>query len=237
MVFVWDKNRKPLMPTTPKRARLLLDRGRARIYCFRPFTIILIDRTVEESELQPLELKLDPGSKVTGAALVRPVETETGEPELKVVGLFEQEHRGEQIKKKMEQRSNYRRRRRSANLRYRKKRFNNRRKPDGWLSPSIRHRVDSTANFVAKIMKLAPVTALIVETVRFDTQKMVNSGISGIEYQQGELAGFEVREYLLEKWGRKCAYCGSENVPLEVEHIIPRAKGGTDRVSNLALAS
>jgi hypothetical protein len=85
-------------------------------------------------------------------------------------------------------------------------------------------------------MKLVPVTALIVETVRFDTQKMVNPEISGALYQQGELAGYEVREYLLEKWGRKCSYCGAENVPLEVEHISPMGKGGSDRVSNLALA-
>jgi hypothetical protein len=75
-----------------------------------------------------------------------------------------------------------------------------------------------------------------MELVRFDTQKMLNPEISGVEYQQGELAGYEVREYLLEKWGRKCAYCGADNVPLQVEHIQPKAKGGTDRVSNLTLA-
>jgi len=65
---------------------------------------------------------------------------------------------------------------------------------------------------------------------------MQNPEISGIEYQQGELQGYEVREYLLEKWGRKCAYCKVENVPFQVEHIISSARGGTDRVSNLAIA-
>jgi len=72
--------------------------------------------------------------------------------------------------------------------------------------------------------------------VRFDTQKMQNSEVSGVEYQQGVLAGYEVREYLLEKWGRKCAYCGAENVPLEIEHIQPKSKGGSNRVSNLTIA-
>jgi hypothetical protein len=113
------------MPTTPKRARLLLDRGRARVYRIRPFTIIIIDRTAQESELQPLKLKLDPGSKTTGAALVREeAPDEPSEPpKVKVVELFEINHRGAQIKKKLDQRRAYRRRRRSANLRYRKKRF------------------------------------------------------------------------------------------------------------------
>ena len=75
-----------------------------------------------------------------------------------------------------------------------------------------------------------------MELVKFDTQKLQNPEISGVEYQQGELFGYEVREYLLEKWGRKCVYCGQENVPLEVEHIVPIASGGSNRISNLTLA-
>ena len=65
---------------------------------------------------------------------------------------------------------------------------------------------------------------------------MQNPEISGVEYQQGELQGYELREYLLEKWGRKCAYCGKKDIPLEIEHIIPKSRGGTDRVSNLTIA-
>ena len=75
-----------------------------------------------------------------------------------------------------------------------------------------------------------------MELVRFDTQLIGNPEISGEEYQQGTLAGYEVREYLLYKWGRKCTYCERENIPLQIEHIAPRAKGGTNRVSNLCLA-
>ena len=75
-----------------------------------------------------------------------------------------------------------------------------------------------------------------MELVKFDLQKMENSEISGVEYQQGTLAGYEVREYLLEKWGRQCAYCGMKDVTLQIEHIHPRAKLGTDRISNLTLA-
>jgi len=75
-----------------------------------------------------------------------------------------------------------------------------------------------------------------MELVKFDTQVMQNPEISGVEYQQGELMGYEVREYLLEKWGRKCAYCGATNMPLEIEHIIPKSRGGSNRASNLTLA-
>ena len=75
-----------------------------------------------------------------------------------------------------------------------------------------------------------------MELVRFDMQKIQNPEISGVAYQQGELMGYEVREYLLEKWDRTCAYCGKTDIPLEIEHIVPKSKGGSNRVSNLALA-
>ncbi len=64
---------------------------------------------------------------------------------------------------------------------------------------------------------------------------MMNPEISGFLYQQGTLQGYEVREYLLEKWARKCAYCDKTGVPLQIEHIHPKSKGGSNRVSNLTL--
>ena len=75
-----------------------------------------------------------------------------------------------------------------------------------------------------------------MELVKFNTQAMENPEITGIEYQQGTLYGYEVREYLLEKWGRQCVYCGATNVPLEIEHINARSKSQDDRVCNLTLA-
>ncbi len=85
-------------------------------------------------------------------------------------------------------------------------------------------------------MRFAPLGAIAVDNVRFDTQKLVNPEISGVEYQQGDLFGYEVRGYLLEKWGRRCAYCGQANVPLQIEHITPKSRGGSNRASNLTLA-
>jgi len=90
--------------------------------------------------------------------------------------------------------------------------------------------------WVARLAKWCPIGAISMELVKFDTQLMQNAEISGMLYQQGTLEGYEVREYLLEKWQRACAYCGAKDVPLEVEHIVPRSRHGSDRVSNLTLA-
>jgi len=240
-VFVLDRRKKPLMPCSEKRARLLLKRGRARVHRLVPFTIRLVDREQEDCALQPVRLKLDPGSKATGVALVREsqeVDADTGEVQRSAHVLFlaELAHRGHAIRDALGQRAAFRRRRRCANLRYRQPRFDNRTRRHGWLAPSLQHRVDTIMSWVRRLCRWAPVTALSQELVRFDTQALQNPEISGVEYQQGSLFGYEVREYLLQKWGRKCAYCDAENVPLEVDHIHPRSKGGSDRVSNLALA-
>ena len=97
-------------------------------------------------------------------------------------------------------------------------------------------RVFNVETWVKRLRALCPITAISMELVRFDLQKMENPEITGKQYQQGTLAGYEVRELLLEKWGRACSYCGKQDVPLQVEHIVARANGGTNRVSNLALA-
>lgn len=229
-VFVLDKQKKPLMPCSEKRARKLLESGRARVHKLYPFTIRLVDRKAEDSKFQPVKIKIDPGSKTTGIALVRESESTT-----RVLNLIELDHRGQRIKDALTARRQMRRRRR-GNLRYRAPRFLNRTKPKGWLAPSLQHRVDTTISWVERLRCFTPVTSIAQELVRFDMQQIENPEISGIEYQQGSLARYEAREYLLEKWGRECAYCGAKDTPLQVEHIHPKAKGGSDRISNLTLA-
>jgi 5-methylcytosine-specific restriction endonuclease McrA len=231
-VFVLDKKKKPLMPCSEKRARLLLERKKAVVHRMAPFTIRLKERV--GGETQPVRIKLDPGSKTTSLAVVREEETD-GEITAHVLFLSELAHRGGKIRDRLAARRAFRRRRRSA-LRYRKPRFLNRTKPEGWLAPSLRHRVETTLLWVERFRKLALVTGLSQELVRFDLQRMETPEISGVEYQQGTLAGYEVREYLLEKWGRTCAYCGAKDVPLEIDHIHPRSRGGSNRIANLTLA-
>jgi len=259
-VFVLDKNKQPLMPCHPARAREMLKKGKAAVFRRYPFTIILKER--EGGAVQPLQTKIDPGSQTTGIALIG--DFTRGK---QVIWGAELHHRGKTIKKTLTDRLAIRRSRRNRKTRYRKARFNNRHPAkcvccgrnakhgsrycgpcqktrnyvdNGYrqrcLPPSLQSRVENTLTWVKRICRFAPATALSLELVRFDTQKLQNPEISGIEYQQGELAGYEIREYLLEKWGRKCAYCGKEGVPLEIEHIVPKSRGGTDRISNLTLA-
>jgi 5-methylcytosine-specific restriction endonuclease McrA len=90
--------------------------------------------------------------------------------------------------------------------------------------------------WIERLRRLVPVGAISQELVRFDTQLMEHPEITGTEYQQGELAGYELREYLLEKFGRQCAYCGAKGGPLQVEHIVPKTRGGSNRASNLTIA-
>src|ERR671935_788583 len=189
-VFVLDKRKKPLMPCSEKRARLLLERGKAVVHRRYPFTIRLKERG--GGAVQAVRLKLDPGAQTTGVALVR--EDADGQH---VLHLAEIAHRGPTIRKRLVQRAAFRRRRRSAHLRYRARRFANRRRSKGWLPPSLQSRVESTAAWVRRYRRLAPVASISVEHVRFDTQLMQKPNIAGVEYQQGELAGYEVREYLL----------------------------------------
>src|SRR5262245_20553159 len=166
---------------------------------------------------------------MTGLAIIQ---EQTGE----AVWAAELTHRGQMIRDALLARRSVRRNRRQRKTRYRPRRFLNRRRPANWLPPRLVHRIETTLTWVGRLRRFCPIAALSQELVRFDTQLMQNAEISGVEYQQGELAGYEVREYLLEKWNRRCAYCGTTSVALQVEHIVPRSRGGSDRVSNLTLA-
>ncbi|MDJ0534540.1 MAG: RNA-guided endonuclease IscB [Xenococcaceae cyanobacterium MO_207.B15] len=225
-VFLIDQNKQPLNPVSPKRARKLLAQNKAAVFRRYPFTLI-IKKVIDCPITRPLTIKLDPGSITTGIALL---------DEDKVIWVAELSHRGQQIKDDLESRARLRRGRRNRQTRYRQPRFNNRKRADGWLAPSLLHRVQTITTWVKKLMRYAPIDNCVMELVRFDTQRMQNGEISGIEYQQGELAGYEIREYLLEKWGRKCVYCNAVDTRLQVEHIVPHSKNGSNRISNLTLA-
>lgn len=224
-VFVLDTNRKPLAPCRPITARKLLEAGKAAVFRMYPFTIILNKEV--PGDVTQSQLKIDPGSKTTGLAIL------TGSA---LVFCAELAHRGSQIRDGLTSRRQLRRGRRSRHTRYRQPRFLNRTRPEGWLAPSLQHRVETIDTWVQRFRRYCAIGSISQELVRFDMQKLQNPEISGVEYQQGALFQYEVREYLLEKWGRQCAYCGAENTPLEVEHIEPRSRGGSNRVSNLTLA-
>jgi 5-methylcytosine-specific restriction endonuclease McrA len=220
-VFVLDAKKHPLNPVHPGRARLLLSSGQAAVFRRYPFTIIL-KREVTSPTVEPLRLKIDPGSKVTGIAIVHDASGE-------VIWTAELTHRGQAIKKALDDRRMLRRGRRQRHTRYRQSRFANRRRKSGWLSPSLESRMTNILTWVQRLMRFCPVAAISQEIAKFDTQAMQNPEISGVEYQQGELAGYELREYLLAKWDRTCAYCGAKDVPLQVEHILYDGTRNLDR--------
>lgn len=225
MVLVLSNTKKPLMPCTPKRARLLLNQKKAAVYRVYPFTIILKNRS--DGIIQPMELKVDPGSRTTGITLIA---------NRKVVFAANLSHRGYLIVEALRKRGDVRKNRRNRNTRYRAAKFDNKKKGKGWLPPSILSRVYNIATWTKRLAKFSPISKCAMESAKFDTQKMENNSISGIEYQQGALYNCTVREYLLEKWGHKCAYCDRNDVKLETEHIICKARGGTNRASNLILS-
>ncbi len=227
-MFVLDTQRRPLDPVHPGHARRLLTQGKAAVLRRFPFTIILKDPGHPAKE-RPLRIKVDPGARTTGIAIV---DDASGA----VVFAAELTHRGEAITTALDARRTVRRSRRKRHTRYRQPRYANRRRKKGWIAPSLSSRVANILTWVKRLMRRCPIAALSLELVKFDLQQMEQPEISGVHYQQGTLAGYEVREYLLEKWARRCAYCGQEGVPLQIEHIHPQSRGGTNRISNLTLA-
>jgi len=225
LVYVQNMRGNPLMPTVPRKARKLLKQNKAKVVKRMPFTIQLQYATGETK--QDIRLGIDSGYSMIGiSAITKNQEVINGELELR-----------KNVSEKLTERRMYRMNRRNRLL-YRKPRFNNRisSKKKGWLAPSIQHKLDSHIRLVEKIKQILPINEIILEVASFDTQKMQKPEISGIEYQQGELHGYEIREYLLEKWKRKCVYCNRTDIPLEIEHIVPKSRGGSNKVSNLTIS-
>ena len=227
-ILVVDAQRRPLMPCTPARARILLKSRKAAVLRRFPLVLILKDAR-PEGVVAPLRVKLDPGAKTSGIAVVN---EHTGE----VVWAAELTHRSQEIHHALLKRAAARRGRRARHTRYRPARYHNRRRPKGWLAPSLLSRVLHLLTWVKRLCRWCPVGAISQEVVRFDTAALQNPEIQGQAYQKGTLFEAEVKEYLLAKWQHQCAYCCATNIRLEMDHVHPRSKGGSNRVSNVVLA-
>ncbi len=225
IIYVVAQSGKPLMPTkNQKKVWYWLRKGLAEVVRREPLTIRLRFETTAYT--QPVTVGVDTGSQTVGIAATSKHEV-----------LYQAEVAlRDDIHAKLRQRRQYRRSRRSRKTRYRQVRWANRRRKDGWLPASLRSKAEATIKAVRLVSCLLPVKQVNVEVASFDTQKIQKPEIAGVMYQQGELSGYLVREYLLSKWKRQCCYCGVTGVPLQVEHLVPRSRGGSDRVSNLGLA-
>jgi hypothetical protein len=219
MVYVLNKDGKPLMPTKRHgKVKHLLRSGQAVIVKRTPFTIQLLYEGT--GYVQPVVLGVDAGSKTVGlSATTEKEELYRAEATLRT-----------DITKLLSERRQYRRIKRSR-LRYRKPRFSNRvrTKQKGWLAPSIRHKVDSHLKLVERVHEILPISKVIIEVASFDIQRIKNPDIKGIEYQKGEQLEFwNVREYVLFRDKHTCQHCKgkSKDKILNVHHIESRKTGG-----------
>jgi hypothetical protein len=178
-VFVIDTDKRPCAPVHPAQARLLLNQKTVAVFLQYPFTIILKEK--QEAEPKSLAVKIDPGSKTTGLALL------SGET---VIWGAELSHRGQQIKADLDSRRAIRRGRRNHKTRYRPARFLNRQKPDGWLAPSLQHRVDTTLTWVNKLIRHCPVVGYVPRN------KFVKGFQTGDIVKAVVTSGKKVGEYL-----------------------------------------
>jgi len=224
LVYVLNKYGKPLMPCHPAKARILLKQGKAKVVKRTPFTIQLLYGS--SGYKQPVILGIDSGYTYVGLSAI------TNKREVYAAEVILRND----ISKLLTERRQYRKFRRYRKTRYRKARFLNRRKPKGWLPPSLQHKLDSHVKIVEQIKKILPITKIVIEVASFDIQKIKNPDISGKEYQNGEQTDFwNVREYVLYRDRHTCQACKgkSKDQVLQIHHIIPRSKGGTDRPDNL----
>lgn len=224
-VYVKNMRGEALMPTTPRKARVLLRDGKAKVVQREPFTIQLLYATGEAK--QPITLGVDAGSKTIG------VSVSTDDEELYAAEVKLRTD----VVDNLSTRRQFRRARRNRKTRYRDARFNNRvhSKNKGWLAPSIEQKINTHLQVVKSVCKILPVNKIIVETAAFDIQKIKNPDISGADYQKGEQLDFwNVREYVLFRDGHKCNACNgkSKDKVLNVHHVESRKIGG-DSPSNL----
>lgn len=222
-IFVMNMRGDPLMPCTQKKARILLKEGKAVIYKYDPFTIQLTYATGETK--QDCHIGIDTGSKHIGMAITS---------ENKVLFKGEIELR-QDVKSNIDTKHIYRRSRRNRKTRYRQPRFLNRKRSDKWLPPSLQNRVAHTFHWIDTFCSLVSDPILHIEVGKFDTAKMINPEINGVDYQHGQTYGFfEERYFVFARDNYTCQCCGkSKDKILQTHHIIYRSNGGTDRVDNL----
>ena len=218
MIYVKNKDGKAIMPSERGgRIGYLLRHGKAHVVSRVPFVVQLdYDST---TYTQDVNLGIDAGSKHIGVS---------ASSEKKELFSAQVELRSD-IVKLLSTRRELRRTRRNRKTRYRKVRFDNRKKKDGWLAPSVEQKVDSHLKVIRLAHKLIPITKTTIEVGQFDAQKIKNPDINGDEYQQGEQMGFwNVREYVLARDGHKCVHCkGKSKDPiLNVHHLESRKTGG-----------
>ena len=200
---------RPLAPCHPNRARNLVRAGKASFKYRRGLRCIILHKSNAPKlrNTAKLQLRINPGAATTGIALTRD-DTDGYRQALITIEIH---HRGKDIHSRMLKRRRHRQGRRYRKIRHRQPRFKNRGRQPDWLPPSILSRYRNTLTWVRRLSRLLPINHIHVETQVFDPQLLRNPEIRGIEYQQGPLYQTNLRTAVLERDGRKCAYCGKSS--------------------------
>ena len=237
MVIALDRHKRPLGFITERRCRKLFEKKRAVMYRMFPMVVILKDKDARTIDNLPsYRIKIDPGSKYDGISIIDDAND-------RIMFAMQIEHRAEQVKSNLDTRRASRRNRRNRETMYRRSKFADggtftQKGNEGKIPPSVHSIIGNTETWVRRLKKWINIQECSFEAVRFDTQLLDNPDIEGVQYQQGTLAGAEVREYLLIRHSHTCQYCGgiSGDSILEIEHKIPKSRGGSDSIRNLTIA-
>lgn len=259
LVYVISKSGHPLMPTNRcGHIRYLLKTKKARVVTAKPFTVQLCYDTEEIT--QPLMGGTDPGRTNIGEAVINEkgetlYESHVATRNKDVHKLMEERKAYRRASRQGERKRRQRRAVKSGTV-FRESevrerilpgceepisnhyitnteaRFNNRKRPEGWITPTVRHLVETHLNMVDKICRILPVTDWSIEYNRFSFMKMDNPSVFGKDYQNGPLKGYkDVNTFIYKEQNGKCICCG--NPIKHYHHIQPRHKNGSDCPENI----
>jgi hypothetical protein len=221
-VFVVNMRGEPLMPCSNQKARKLLKLGKAKIFRYNPFTIQLLYATGET--VQECRVGIDTGARMIGVAI-------TSENKILTKGEIELR---QDVSENITERAAHRSRRRARKTRYRKSKYLNRKRKDGWLPPSVQSKLNATTFWIDRFCSLVPKPRLSIEVGKFDVAKMINPEIESEEYKDGNVSGYySVRYFVFARDNYTCQVCKKQNKILRTHHIIYESCGGTNRADNL----
>ena len=231
-VFVIGADGRPLAPCTIQRARQLIKASRVKRRDYNPFTIHLKDRVRDDNDttVHQTEVRVAPGPRGAGIAVVLKLDHED-----RVLYQEDIQHRTD-ISRRLIERKGHRRRRRGQKW-YRAPRFNNRRRPPGWLPPTIESIVSNQIHRAGRLAERSGAPAAVVQTGKFDTHKMLNPEVKGKRYQEGPLHRTHLRAYVAARENHACIYCGKrdwkDSARFNLDHVVPRSAGGPTNGRNV----
>ena len=260
VVYVISKSGRPLMPTTRcGHVRFLLKEGKARVVERVPFTIQLAYETEEAT--QGLYLGIDPGRTNIGVSVVQEdgecvFNAQLTTRNKDVPNLMQKRKQFRMAHRRLRRRCKRQRRAKAAGttfrgetrqrilpgceepitckgIRNKEARFNNRKRPAGWLTPTANHLLQTHLNLVTKLQKFLPITNVVLELNQFAFMAMDNPHVQRWQYQKGPLYGKgSVEEAVYASQEGHCLFC-AKGID-HYHHVVPRRRNGSETLENRA---